>query len=293
MTKLQNRYELGKKIGEGAMGEVYEAFDTQTERTVAIKMLPAKVALPRRQERFKREARTVAKLEHPFVVPLYDFSLSEEDQDDPPFLVMRYMMGGSLADKIQQGRLPRDEVITITRRIGQALDEAHKQGLVHRDIKPANILLDQNGYAYLADFGIVKDSGSDERLTGDGQPGTAPYMSPEQVMGQELDGRSDIYALGVVVFEMLTGTLPFGGNNLALIFQGHVNEPVPSVFSRVDDLPDEVDEILHKAMAKKPADRFRKAEHLAHLLEAALQSPTAYMTSRDELVRTLEETFDT
>ncbi|MFZ1398009.1 MAG: protein kinase, partial [Candidatus Promineifilaceae bacterium] len=292
MTQLPKRYTLGHKIGEGAMGEVYQAFDTKTERDVAIKVLPANSLLGQRRARFQREARTIARLEHPFVVPLYDFSLPD-NPDEQPFLVMRYMTGGTLADKIRHGRLPNDEVIQITRRIGQALDAAHKRNLVHRDIKPGNILLDDDGYAYLADFGIVKDSEAQESLTNDGQPGTAPYMSPEQIMGEELDGRSDIYALGVMVFEMLTGTLPYGGNNLALIFQGHLNEPIPSVFSRVDDLPDEVDEILQKAMAKKPVDRFRKAEHLAHLLEAALQSPTAYMTSRDALVRTQEEMFNT
>ncbi|MCA9919119.1 MAG: protein kinase, partial [Anaerolineales bacterium] len=292
MTQLPKRYTLGHKIGEGAMGEVYQAFDTKTERDVAIKVLPANSLLGPRRARFQREARTIARLEHPFVVPLYDFSLPDSP-DEQPFLVMRYMTGGTLADKVRHGRLPNDEVVQITRRVGQALDAAHKRNLIHRDIKPGNILLDDDGYAYLADFGIVKDSEAQESLTNDGQPGTAPYMSPEQIRGEELDGRSDIYALGVMVFEMLTGTLPYGGNNLAMIFQGHLNERIPSVFSRVDDLPDEVDEILQKAMAKNPTDRFRKAEHLAHLLEAALQSPTAYMTSRDALVRTQEEMFNT
>ncbi len=292
MSQLPKRYTLGHKIGEGAMGEVYQAFDTQTERDVAIKVLPANSLQGPRRARFQREARTIARLEHPFVVPLYDFSLPK-NPDEQPFLVMRYMTGGTLADKIRRGPLSKDEVIQITQRIGQALDAAHKRNLIHRDIKPGNILLDDDGYAYLADFGIVKDSEAKESLTNDGQPGTAPYMSPEQIRGEELDGRSDTYALGVVVFEMLTGTLPYGGNNLAMIFQGHLNERIPSVFSRVSDLPDEVDEILQKAMAKKPVDRFRKAEHLAHLLEAALQSPTAYMTSRDALIRTQEETFDT
>ncbi len=273
------------------MGEVYKAYDTRTERDVAIKVLPANSLRGQRRARFQREARTIARLEHPFVVPLYDFHLPE-DPDEQPFLVMRYMTGGTLADKIRRGRLPKEEVVQIIRRIGQALDAAHKRNLVHRDIKPGNILLDDDGYAYLADFGIVKDSAAQESLTGEGQPGTVPYMSPEQIKGEELDGRSDIYALGVVVFEMLTGSLPYGGN-LAMIYQGHLNEPIPSVFLHVDDLPDEVDEILRKAMAKNPVDRFRKAEHLARLLEAALQSPTAYMTSRAELVRTQEETFDT
>lgn len=291
MTNLSSRYILDQKIGEGAMGEVYKAYDTRTERDVAIKVLPANSLQGQRRARFQREARTIARLEHPFVVPLYDFHLPE-DTDEQPFLVMRYMTGGTLADKIRRGRLPTEEVAQITRRIGQALDAAHKRNLVHRDIKPGNILLDDDGYAYLADFGIVKDSKAQESLTGEGQPGTVPYMSPEQIRGEVLDGRSDLYALGVVVFEMLTGSLPYGGN-LAMIYQGHLNEPVPSIFSRVDDLPVEVDEILRKAMAKKPDERFRKAEHLAKLLEAALQSSTAYMTSRAELVRTQEETFTT
>ena len=292
MIQLPKRYRLGDKIGEGAMGEVYQAYDTKTERNVAIKILPADSLKGSRRARFQREARTIARLEHPSVVPLYDFNMPDGPEEQP-FLVMRYMTGGTLSDKIKRGRLPHDDVIQITRRIGQALDAAHKRNLIHRDIKPSNILLDDDGYAYLADFGIVKDSAADDSLTGEGQPGTAPYMSPEQIRGEALDGRSDIYALGVVVFEMLTATLPYGGNNQAVILFGHLNEPIPRVYSRVNDLPDEVDEILQKALAKDPADRFHKAEHLAHLLEAALQSPTAYMTSRDALIRAEEETFDT
>ncbi|MAU00245.1 MAG: hypothetical protein CL608_24155 [Anaerolineaceae bacterium] len=290
MSQLPARYNLGEKIGEGAMGEVYKAYDTQTERDVAIKMLPASALHGPHRERFKREARTIAHLEHPSVVPLYDFNLPDND-DETPFLVMRYMTGGSLADKIRQGRLSVDEVVQITRRIGRGLDAAHKRGLVHRDIKPGNILLDEDGYSYLADFGIVMDPTASLKLTQHGQPGTAPYMSPEQIKGEELDGRSDIYALGVVTFEMLTGALPFGGS-LQMIFEGHLNEAVPSVFSFVDDLPEEVDDVLHQALAKNPKDRLHKAEHLAELFEAALQSPSVYERTRNLLADTAETASD-
>lgn len=268
------------------MGEVYRAYDTQTERDVAIKMLPASALHGGHHERFKREARTIAHLEHPSVVPLYDFNLPDND-DETPFLVMRYMTGGSLADKIRQGRLSVDEAVQITRRVGRGLDAAHKRGLVHRDIKPGNILLDEDGFSYLADFGIVLDPTASLKLTQHGQPGTAPYMSPEQIRGEELDGRSDIYALGVVTFEMLTGALPYSGT-LQMIFEGHLYSAVPSVFAHVDDLPEEVDEALRQALAKQPKDRLRKAEHLAELLEAALQSPSVYASTRSLLVESTE-----
>lgn len=273
MSQKLQRYKLGDKIGQGAMGEVYQAYDTQTERNVAIKMLSAQSLHGQRLQRFRREARTIARLEHPFVVPLYDFSLPEGDE--PPYLVMRYMTGGTLADKIRQGRLPADEVYQIIRRIASALDAAHDRGLVHRDLKPGNILLDQDGYAYLADFGIVKDTEAEESLTHGGQLGTSLYMSPEQILGDDLDHRSDIYALGVVAFEMLTGRPPFTGN-MHTIFQGHLNEDVPRVYAFADGIPDEVDDVLRKAMAKKPTDRYTRASQMAKALEAALQSPSTY-----------------
>lgn len=259
------------------MGEVFHAYDTQTERDVAIKMLPPRMLQGQRLKRFKLEARTIARIEHPFVVPLYDYSVP--DTDEQPFLVMRYMRGGTLGDKIAQGRLHSDEVAQITRRIAAALDVAHERNLVHRDLKPSNILLDQNGYSYLADFGIVKDMGVEDELTDGGQPGTAPYMSPEQITGKMIDGRSDIYSLGVLVFEMLTGVKPFQGN-LNTIFQAHIYEDVPKLYNYVQNIPDEVDDVLRRAMAKNPEDRYRKASQMAQELEAALKSPLAYMRAR-------------
>ncbi|MCA9946222.1 MAG: protein kinase, partial [Anaerolineales bacterium] len=286
MAKKLERYIIGDSIGRGAMGEVFKAYDTQTERDVAIKMLPAHNLQGEYLKRFKLEARTVARLEHAFIVPLYDFSLPEGD--DPPFLVMRYMTGGTLAEKIRKGPMPGDEVYQITRRIASALDAAHERGLVHRDLKPGNILLDQNEYAYLADFGIVKDTKADESLTRGAQVGTSLYMSPEQIVGDELDHRSDIYALGVVVFEMLAGRPPFTGN-MHTIFQGHLVEEIPRVYSFVDGVPFEVDDVLRKAMAKKPQDRYARASQMAKALEAALQSPSTFERVQHDLAEAAED----
>ncbi len=286
MTQKLERYNIGESIGSGAMGEVFRAYDTQTERDVAIKMLPVHNLKGEHLRRFQLEARTVARLEHPFIVPLYDFSLPAGDET--PFLVMRYMTGGSLADKIRQERLPSEDVYQITRRIASALDAAHDRGLIHRDLKPGNILLDQDGYAYLADFGIVKDTAADESFTRGGQLGTSFYMSPEQIRGEELDHRSDIYALGVVVFEMLTGRPPFTGN-LHTIFQGHLNEEIPRVYAFTDGIPVEVDEVLRKAMAKKPNDRYVRASQMAKALEAALQSPSTYQRVQLALIEAADD----
>ena len=285
MSQNLQRYGVGKKIGEGAMGAVYRAFDTQTKRDVAIKMLAPGTLHGRWLARFKQEARTIAHLEHPFVVPLYDYSLPEGNE--PPFLVMRYMKGGSLADKIAQGRLPTEEVSQILRRIASALDAAHARGLIHRDLKPGNILLDQDGYTYLADFGIVKDTNAEESLTIGQQLGTSLYMSPEQILGEKLDHRSDIYALGVVAFEMLTGRPPFTGN-MHTIFQGHLHEEMPRLYAFATGLPDELDDVLRKAMAKKPQDRYVKASQMAEAFEAALRSPPAYRQYQSFLAETPE-----
>ncbi|MEZ4593458.1 MAG: tetratricopeptide repeat protein [Chloroflexota bacterium] len=282
MSQRLERYQVGERIGKGAMGEVFHAYDTQTERDVAIKMIPARLLQGQRLKRFKLEARTIARIEHPFVVPLYDYSVP--DSDEQPYLVMRYMKGGTLADKISQGGLHSDEVAQITRRIAAALDVAHERNLVHRDLKPSNILLDQNGYSYLADFGIVKDMGVDDDLTDGGQPGTAHYMSPEQITGKMIDGRSDIYALGILVFEMLTGVKPFQGN-LNTIFQAHIYEDLPKLYNYLQNVPDEVDDVLRRATAKNPDDRYRKASQMAQELEAALKSPLAYMRARSALER--------
>ena len=267
------------------MGEVFKAFDSRTERDVALKMLGSDFGGSQQLERFKQEARTIAKLEHPFIVPLYDFNLAEGDE--PPFLVMRLMSGGTLAERIQDGSLNNDDIVQITRRLAAALDVAHARGLVHRDIKPGNILLDQDGYSYLADFGIVKNRNADLSLTHGGQLGTPSYMSPEQIQSGKLDQRSDIYAMGVVVFEMLTGRTPFLGNFITIL-QGHLNEDLPPVYSFVPEMPDEVDIVLRKAMAKKPEDRYTKASEMAYELQGALESQTAFVRAQHTVAETPE-----
>jgi serine/threonine-protein kinase len=261
------RYEIKGEIGRGGMATVYEAYDPRFERTVALKMLPREFMHEAEfRARFTREARTIATLEHPAIVPVYDFG----EEEGQPFLVMRLMTGGSLSDRLVDGPIPIDEAAVILKRLGSALDRAHSMGIIHRDLKPSNVLFDQYGDAHLADFGIVHVSSSTNALTASGSlVGTPTYMSPEQVYGdKQLDGRSDIYALGVILFQMLTGHTPYDADTPARMMMKHVMDPVPEILSLRPDLPPACNEIINKAMAKERDERFSTATDLSSALTA-------------------------
>ncbi len=264
------RYVIESELGRGGMATVYKAYDPRFERTVAIKVLPREfLHEPEFRARFNREAKIIAALEHPAIVPVYDFG----EEDGQPYLVMRYMPGGSLADRLREGPIPIEEAARILQRLGSALDRAHSQGIIHRDLKPSNILFDQYGDAYLADFGIVHVASSSQALTASGSlVGTPMYMSPEQVYGdKELDGRSDIYALGIILFQMLTGQLPYEADTPAKVMMKHVLDPIPNIREVRPDLPPACEDVIAKAMAKEREQRFPTASDLANRLTAVTQ----------------------
>lgn len=264
MPPKVGRYELLSELGRGGMAVVYRAHDPHFKRDVALKLLPAQLMLdPTFRQRFRREAETVATLEHPAIVPVYDFG----EQDGRLFLVMQLMGGGTLADKLDNGALPLMEAIKITERIGSALDRAHHMGIIHRDLKPGNILFDQYDDAYLADFGIARLSESTSTLTGTGLIGTPAYMSPEQIEGKPVDGRSDIYALGIIIFEMLTGKKPYDADTPAMVLVKQMTEPVPHLLDIDPHLPPSVESVVFKAMAKSVDDRFASAKEVADTLK--------------------------
>lgn len=261
------RYQIRNQLGQGGMATVYRGYDPRFDRDVAIKVLPRDfLEDPMFRDRFEREAKTIASLEHPAIVPVHDFG----EDGSQPFLVMRLMTGGSLADKLEQGVLPPEDVASIVRRIGSALDEAHKQGIVHRDLKPGNILFDQYGDAFLADFGIVRLAEGSATLTeAGGTLGTPGYMSPEQIQGNEVDGRSDIYALGVITYEMLTGKAPFAADSPAMVIVRQMTEEPPSARTLRPDLSEDTDSMLRRSMSKKRSERPATAQELAEMLAVA------------------------
>lgn len=261
------RYQIEGEIGRGGMATVFRAYDPRFERQVAIKVLPREFMHdPEFRARFNREAKTIATLEHPAIVPVYDYG----EDDGLLYLVMRYMPGGSLADKLENGPLSIEASAEILQRLGSALDRAHSQGIIHRDLKPGNVLFDQYGDAFLADFGIVRVTGSASNLTASGSlVGTPMYMSPEQVYGdKELDGRSDIYALGIILFQMLTGHLPYEADTPAKLMMKHILDPVPALLTDRPDLPAEAEAVVSRALAKERDDRFDTASDFSTALSA-------------------------
>jgi serine/threonine-protein kinase len=251
------------------MATVFHAYDPRFERDVAIKVLP-QVFLhdPQFRARFEREAKTIALLEHPAIVPVYDFG----EQDGQPYIVMRYMSGGSLSDRLEKGPFTASEAAQMISRLAPALDAAHARGIVHRDLKPGNILFDQYGNAFLSDFGIARlvTESSAATLTGSAIVGTPAYMSPEQIQGSKsLDGRSDIYSLCVILFQMLTGKMPFHADTPASVMMKHLLDPVPHILEVKTDLPPAFEEVVERAMAKDPTGRFQTASEMAVAVESA------------------------
>lgn len=263
-------YEVLEEIGSGGMASVYRARQTSVDRDVAIKAMHKSIAGSEEWiMRFQREARLVARLEHPHILPVYDF----DGTHAPPYIVMRYLSGGTLKEVIQRGQLPFDEIGFLMRQIASALDYAHRQGVIHRDIKPSNIMIDREGNTFVTDFGIARLNGSDSTtLTHAGAlVGTPEYMSPEQLMAREdLDHRADIYALGVVLFQMLTGKLPFESDSVTALILRHMQDPVPSVSAINPQVPSAVDAIIQRALAKDFRERYESAGELARELVRAL-----------------------
>jgi serine/threonine protein kinase len=266
MFKEVGRYKIIEKIGQGGMAVVYLAEDPEIGRQVAIKIMNTQALQDDElRARFRQEAQTIAALDHPCIVPIYDSG----EVDGAPYLVMRYMAGGTLDDWLHRGALPLPTIQEIMGRLVRALDEAHRHDIIHRDLKPGNVLFDQRRVAFLSDFGIVKRLNASVNLT---QPmgliGTPAYMSPEQISGDtQLDGRSDVYSLGVVLFEMLTGQRPFQGQNTAALMHAHVYEPVPPLHQFNPHVPYGCQPIVDKAMAKQREQRFATAGDLVRALE--------------------------
>ncbi len=255
------RYEIIEKIGDGGMAAVFLAHDPILNRDVAVKVLPPSLLKEDDLiQRFQREAQTIANLEHRAIVPVHDHGKDEQG----PYLVMRHMRGGSLYDKLQRGPLSIKEASDVLSRIADALDRAHKAGVIHRDLKPGNILFDDDGKAYLADFGIVKLANADVPITITATViGTPAYMSPEQAKSEDLDGRSDIYALGVILYEMLVGQPPYHATTPLALAMKHVTEPVPRILNANPSLPPDCERIIQKAMAKERDDRYGTAQEMA------------------------------
>jgi len=268
-AKKIGRYEVIAEIGRGGMATVYSANDPMFNRNVAIKVLPPELLHdPNFRTRFEREAKTVAGLEHTAIVPVYDFG----ESDGQLFFVMRLMSGESLADRIAKGPLPLKDIVQILTRIAPGLDYAHSQGVIHRDIKPANILFDQHGEPYLSDFGIAKLSETGATLTGNAIIGTPAYMSPEQGRGElDMDGRSDIYSLGAILFEMLSGKVPYEADTAMGQVVKHITAPIPNVLQLCPNLPEATQAIINSAMAKRKFARYNTAVEMAQALAAVAE----------------------
>ena len=266
------RYQIKSEIDHGGMSVVYLAHDPRFRRDVAVKVLSSNLqGQAQVRARFEREARIIASLDHPAIVPVYDFG----EDENQPYLVMRLMPGGSLSDLLTFGRLNLSDTAHITERIGSALDIAHSHGVVHRDLKPANILFDATGEAFLTDFGIVKlfeGESAQVDMTGSIVLGTPAYMSPEQALGKPIDKRSDVYSLGAVIYEMLTGLPPYKGPTGVSVAMKHVMEPVPHVAEFRSDIPAELDKIVARAMAKEPMQRYDSASELARAFADAVHA---------------------
>ena len=250
---------------------VLRAYDPKFDRDVAIKVLHRKFSHnPKIRKRFLLEARTIAALDHPAIVPVFDAG----QDDEFTYLVMRLMEGGTLHERIEKGALSLEEIRPIVDRVTAALDAAHDQGIIHRDVKPENILFDRYGAAYLSDFGIVKIQDSDARLTQNQFIGTPAYMSPEQFSSRSvLDGRSDLYSLGAVLFEMITGELPYKGNTSVQLAMKHASAAVPRLHEHNPSLPIEAQTIISTAMAKSPDDRYPTGQALAAALDMMIEPP--------------------
>jgi serine/threonine protein kinase len=249
-------YRIINQIGQGGMATVYKAYQPSMDRNVAVKVLPGQLAQsPEFTQRFQQEARIIARLEHAHILPVFDYGESE----GIAYFVMRYLEAGTLKDKMETGRpLPLREIDRLFTQLADALSYAHSQGVIHRDLKPANALIDSRGNLFLTDFGIAKilESASPRLTQTDAIMGTPAYISPEQAQAQKVDQRSDIYSLGIILYEMVTGRVPYTADTPLAVILKHVTHPLPLPSSVKPDIPETIERVILKALAKNPDDRF-------------------------------------
>src|SRR4051812_44258891 len=272
-THIGERFRLDEKVGAGGMSSVYRAYDPTLDRWVAIKLMHRDISTdPDQLERFRREARAVARLNHPHVVTVIDAG----EDDGTPYIVFEYVEGETLKERIRRiGRLPVPEAAAYAIEIGRALSAAHAERLVHRDVKPQNVLIDPEGRAKVTDFGIARSLEA-KGLTATGRVlGTTDYVSPEQAMGEDVDERSDVYSLGVVLYEMLTGEVPFQAETQVGVAMKHVNEPMPDVQAKRPEVSASVAAVVDRATTKDPRDRYGTVAEMVRDLEQTLEVEAA------------------
>ena len=263
-------YQIIEPLGRGGMASVFKAYEPSLDRYVALKVLPPEFLHEETfAARFQREAKVVAKLEHPNIIPIFSFGI----EGGTPWMAMRLIAGGSLSAVLKKGSFGLERSVAVIRAVADALTYAHAQGVVHRDVKPQNILLDQEGRVYLADFGIARMLEGGAAITRTGLvSGTPQYMAPEQATGQTLDHRMDIYALGIVAYEMFTGSTPFSADTPVAVLMKQVSSPIP--IPPKEDVPEPLLGPLIKSLAKNPEERWQTAAAFAAAFEKGLGSVT-------------------
>lgn len=270
MTSEYGRYRIVKELGKGTMGVVYQAHDPQIDRMVALKVLrPDRVTSEAFVNRFLKEARAIGRLSHPRIVTIYDVG----EDHGTIYIAMEYLQGEPFNDVVRSGRLTLLQSVDIAKQVAETLDYAHRQGIVHRDIKPSNIILGEDNQVKLTDFGIarIEDTAAGHQTQAGEILGTPVYMSPEQVMGKTVDGRSDLFSVGVILYEMTVGRRPFSGNNIAAIFRA-ITQDEPEPPDRADPfVPKALTDVILKSLSKSPETRFQTGKAFSEALSAIQQ----------------------
>src|SRR5512143_1873226 len=276
--QMLGAYRIINQVGQGGMASVYKAYQPSMDRNVAIKVLPRQLAESKEfATRFQQEARIIARLEHPHILPVFDYG----ESDGVTYFVMRYLEAGTLKSKMEAGPLSLNEIDRLFTQLAEALSYAHSHGIIHRDLKPANALVDEQGNIFLTDFGIAKllESASPRLTQTDAIMGTPAYISPEQAKALPVDQRSDIYSLGIILYEMVTGRVPFVADTPLAVILKQISDPLPLPSAVKADIPESIERVILKALAKEPADRYSTvAEFLAAWKRALEDAGTVRQT---------------
>lgn len=266
MQLIVSGYELKKQIGVGGFSDVYQAIHLITKREVALKLIAPSQDTPEYRQRFEAEIQITSRLEHPQIIPIYDYRLDV----NIPYMSMRWVRGGTLADLLaSQYRFTLQDAVHITSQIASALQYSHQFGIIHQDIKPSNVLLDEAGNAYLADFGIAYDQANDIDLStgnSDSVLGSPSHMAPERITRKPTSPQTDIYSLGIMLYEMLVGRVPFQHSDLKQIWRMHLYDATPLVSAVRPELPDQVDWVIQRATRKHPTERYVSVQAMCNEL---------------------------